>query len=399
VLLRRLQIAGVALAVAVTMLPSGTATALRGGLSDARSRTVVAMNLSPERSLQMITMVSPVVGYGLFESSVNSTASVCRAWVARTVNRGRIFGRPVAVHTWAHCQNVGFPERIAANALGDVFVWGNGLFESHDSGSAWIQSSPGGTVEDVSPRGASVWLASEACHSSDALTCPVILDLSANGGRSWTRDSAQPPGVIAQTGPQTSTTTILLRVTPSVGYVFSGPRSLIHESRVQPVWQTMNGGKTWHSRHTRCATGPIYGIPYASATSKGAIFLLCTNEPFGGLQYKSTSVSYNGARTWRIVNPQSKLSDELTNGYASSLAAVSDTTAFVTGEQSNLLVTRNAGKSWTALPLGGEAGNPQQVLFVNPTDGFMLASSPTSSEWIYYTVNAGSTWIRLAPAF
>jgi photosystem II stability/assembly factor-like uncharacterized protein len=350
----------------------------------------------PERSLQAIYMISPTTGFGLFESGLGP--STCRSWVARTTDRGRIFSAPVVVNTWGRCQFVGFDERITANPEGDVAVWGNGLFESHDNGRTWARVAIPATVEQVSFQGESAWLARENCRTTFQLTCPVTLDLSRNGGRTWTVDAAQPPGVVAANGWETQTTTILLRVTSTVGYVFTGPRSESYQDNVLPVWRTTDGGRSWQARHTRCAVGPAYGIPFAAATHAGAIYLLCTGIGDRGDEVKSTSVSYDGARTWRVVNPASTLDNPMTVGYWSSIAALSDTTAFSTGERANLWFTHNAGRTWTSLPYGIGAGNPQQVLFVNPVDGFMLASSSISTEWIYYTVNGGSSWTKVAPS-
>lgn len=365
------------------------------------SRTSSGDATSPapmERSLQEIAMVTPTVGYALFETALNSSATKCGSWVARTANGGRTFSTPAPVTTWTNCRFVGFPEHLTANAEGDVFVWGNGLHESYDDGSIWEAVALRGRVEQIAVQGSSAWLVSERCRTRSELTCPLVLEISPDGGRSWSPDPAQPPVLLAENGPLAATTTLLLRVNRNLGYAFTAPRSQRDQAAVLPVWETSNGGRTWHARHTRCSVQPAAGVPFASATRPGAIYLLCANPLGEGYGIASVSVSYDGARTWKVVNPPSKPPNEpLSIGYPSSIAALNDTTAFVTGIYCNLYVTHDAGRTWSVLPYGYGGGGPQQISFVNARDGFMLASSPSSTEWLYDTVDGGAHWSRIIP--
>ena len=337
-------------------------------------------------------MTTPTSGYGLFESVASGSSSACISWVAATSDRGAVFRDPSRVQTWSCAQ--GFTEHVVADELGDVFVYGNGLFESHNRGRTWSRTSVSGAVMQLAPKGRSEWLVARMCRSNQSTTCPLTLDVSNDGGRRWQPDANQPRGASVLNGPSTLLTTMLLRVTPQVGYVFSGPGAQQRPYHSLAMWATADGGRTWQLRHYECAEGPFFG-PIATASPHGDLFVICPGQGYTGYQDKSTSVSHNGGVTWS-VGPRCSLGCPFVDGYAGSVAALSISIAFEAGERGSLEVTRNAGKSWAVSPGIGVVGDgPEQVTFESSSDGFFLTSNlpgPHPVD-IWVTDNAGQSWV------
>jgi len=203
--------------------------------------------------------------------------------------------------------------------------------------------------------------------------CPALLEKTVNGGKTWT--AVPTPKVPLtqpyQTPPKNAVSTVRF-MNASVGWLFN-----------PGLWQTTNGGKTWHSitlaggfvAHLEAAAGEVYAIVQNPAQGTD------TNR-----LYQSAVVS--GKWTWvRKVAPQINL------------------TAFGhsawTGISPNLWTTTNSGKTWSKLPFACRPDHPDSspvaaasalnvsIVCVNP--GFPQPGS--SQKLVYLSSNGGRKFV------
>jgi hypothetical protein len=339
------------------------------------------------RSLNEIQMLGREHGFGLFE--VPGAGSQCSAWVGETMNGGSTFADFVHVQTW-NC-STSAADRLAADDAGDLFVYGNGLFESHDAGKSWRRTAIPGEVEQVAAIGRSIWLASEMCRSSLLQACPVGIEASPDGGRTWRRLPSPRPAS-ALTGVETRTTTILVRENDLIGYLFSGPPTQLRPFHHLAMWSTSTGGRSWVKHVLPCAEGPFWGV-YATVSPSGELIVVCAGSQTGDTQRKSLSLSTNRGRTWMVL-PTYSVASVISNGYVGSIAAPSSSDVFEAGELGSVNVTHDAGASWkSVLGLGAPGGGPEEVTFVNSDDGFVLGDSArTFRVTIWRTSDSGRSW-------
>ena len=344
------------------------------------------------RAIQQIAMVNSDFGYGLFELASGST---CASWLGRTTNKGLTFARLVHIQSWT-CGST-FTEEITADGKGDVFVYGNGLFVSHDFGTRWSRTPMAGDIEEVAAVSNSVWLTDETCRSAAAISCPLRVEISDNGGHTWAPDHSQPEGLRALNSPTTILTTTIVRSSSQVAYVFAGPPTQHRAYKELPMWVTTDSGRSWRKRELRCGQGPFFG-PVVSASRDGVLLSICAGQPYTGYQEKSTSVSRNGGRTW-VVGAPCGMSSPFVDGYVGSVSALSSAVAFEAGEGAGLNMTRNDGAHWAAVRnIGDPGGGPEQVTFVNSQQGFVLgAAAPSGAVEIWHTHDGGLHWTGVIP--
>jgi photosystem II stability/assembly factor-like uncharacterized protein len=81
------------------------------------------------------------------------------------------------------------------------------------------------------------------------------------------------------------------------------------------------------------------------------------------------------------------------------LAALSSSTAFYVGGRSSLTVTRNAGRSWTALPgFSGDASGTAEVTFIDLRDGWAIDEGFGGHAELWRTSDGGLHWAKLTTA-
>lgn len=358
----------------------------------------------PTDRLTQIAFLSPSIGYGLF---IRQTPTTCEALVGATTNGGAVFASLTTVTAWG-CADNAVVSRIAFDDHGDGFVYGPGLFVTHDSGATWAQLPQDGVVLSVEALGFSVWAVETTCPILSTLQspCPLRLLESADGGRSW--GTVQVPAAASANG-MTTGQSYLVRTGPATAYLTSNPSTTGQgPSATAPLWFTDDGGRTWSARQVECGIGS--SMDSISAAPNGTLVAVCAGPPSAGAQPKSTVRSTDGGRTWTTMTlcpGSSTLTFACTTapplgvGYLGDIDAVSADTVYLVGGRSSLLVTHDGGVSWHTLePTIGDGSNGSwNVAFFNSAEGVVLANDPNNGNAlsIWSTGNAGASWHSVVP--
>jgi hypothetical protein len=117
--------------------------------------------------LSDIAFVSPDTGYGYF---VHQGPRHCQAKVAATDDGGAVFAHLVQVASW-DCDDNPPVSHLTFFDKEDGFLYGPGLFVTHDGGRAWSPSHLPGRLLTVQAVGQSVWAASARCPNPAARDC------------------------------------------------------------------------------------------------------------------------------------------------------------------------------------------------------------------------------------
>jgi photosystem II stability/assembly factor-like uncharacterized protein len=273
-------------------------------------------------------------------------------------------------------ESTGDVATLYAFAVGDVLGSGKGsdLDVSSDGGSSWQVVSFPGPVLSVAPPPAprpsasklDVWAligsSPKSTHSQGAK-----LAFSSDAGRTW-QVGATIPG-------EGGTHGFLVRAGQRSGFVISGtnageqPRSLLIA--------TNNSGSSWHQLSDPCGRLPDQHLDAVSAND---LWLACGSETSTDLQGKSVYRSSDQGKSWQLAT-----SVGLTRGVSNSslnevgnvvgLSAVSISNAWIALRGSQVEMTTNAGRSWRpAFPSSAGTDDPEQVVFVDPTHGWVLTT-------------------------
>jgi Photosynthesis system II assembly factor YCF48 len=352
----------------------------------------------PASQLAAVAFQSPAAGHGLFEQQ---GATTCSDSIGTTADGGARFTALARVASW-RCAGNAPAGWLAFDDQGDGFLYGPKLFTSHDGGASWAPSAQPGAVLAVDAVGRSVWMLEQVCAPGARSTnCPLRLLQSGDGGRSFTPAAHQPPLTLSRTfvvDPDSAQgQSWLVRVNARAAYVLAPPSG----GDSTPLLYTSDGGGSWSGRTSPCPAGLSTVLSVAPG---GALFAVCAGEPSAGAQAKSSAVSTDGGRTWTEHVPCPNLNlctTALSQGYLGEVDATSASTAYVIGDRSALLVTRDGGSSWTALGDVGDAnGEPAQVAFFGASDGLVLgrANTVTAAVTIWDTSDGGRSWTAVVPS-
>lgn len=352
-------------------------------------------------TLESMVFSNVLDGYGLF-SRVSTNGDRCFDYVGRTSDGGANFRDLVLATRW-NCANGAMPTALTFDG-GNGFLYGPTLSVSHDGGRSWTTSRSSGDVVAIASAGHSLWQLVSVCSKLEARSdgyCPLLLETSSNGGRTWTQSPTFPKGaaVHPQVADQRSSgQTFLIRVNPRVAYVVLPPIvNFKGTTDHAELWFTANDGVTWTKRSIACG---IDALSVAlSAAPGGALIGVCASGPSTGFQPKSTVRSMNEGRTWTVINPcdptvaatNRHCSSPLNDGYLGSIDAVSTEVVFEVGGRSSLNVTWDGGHKWTPVEplLGGSDAGTFQVAFLNSRDGKVIVAATNE---IATTTDGGKKW-------
>ena len=358
------------------------------------------------QSLTMVAFFDRETGYGVFQ---RQGPQGCGDLVGQTNDGGSTYTSLVPVTTWG-CGATAPVASVAFDDHGDGFLYGPGLFVTHDGGRSWAPGAQPDAVLAVQALGSSIWMLVSGCPTPHPGTLgPAHLRLleSTDGGRTWPGSPPLPADAIFNGSlPEGSEgQTWLVRVSQSSAYVLSNPVASGPGPDEDPLWFTDNDGLSWSTRDIPCAVGALSVV--LSAAPDGTLLAVCAAEPSAGNQPKSTERSTDGGLTWTTesscppVPSAAANCGALDDGYVGEIDATSGEQAFLVGGRSSLLVTNDGGRRWQVVEpaIGGTDAGTDQVIFFNGSDGVVLGQNGTNDEaWtIWHTTDDGTRWTSMVP--
>ena len=380
---------GAALGLAQAPAPGPTVSPAPVAPSRAPSTTTLPASTvpppAPSLRLSAIAFFDPEHGYAYF---TRTDGGNCTSLVGPTNDGGADFSSLVVVTSWP-CDETAPATSLAFDDHGDGFLYGPGLFVTHDGGATWSPSDQPSQVLSVQALGESVWMVEAGCPAIGPHSpCPTGLLESSDGGRTWAPSPSLPTGADApSSGEPALGQTWLVRLSELSAYLLAnlGPVNGTTDLR---LWFTGDGGASWVPRMSPCTGSPALSA-VLSAAPDGTLWAVCAGEPSTGYQGKAVALSSDGGRTWATqanclyVPPRVPPGCEaLDFGYLGQVDAVSSTRAFLAGGRLPLLVTDDGGRRWvTTVPvLGDSGGGTGPVVIFDPADGFLLGDDPNNDE-------------------
>jgi hypothetical protein len=264
----------------------------------------------------------------------------------------------------------------------DGWLYGPGLYATHDGGTHWRRISLGGNV--VPSLGGGVTAMAASAGTAWAVVDPDPFRGQADqlyrspvGKNAWTR---------------VGTMTAANAVFAVSGRAAWFANSTVGTGSSEYVWATADGVR-WHKYPFSCP-GTYYQQAGIAATSPSHVLFLCA-FPQGMYQTdKEVLLSVNGGRTEHLIGPAP------TRGNVAGFAvlphrATMITIAVVTPGLDYLYRSANGGKTWTQTAVPGTGGGVSlsSLSYVSPTVGWMVIGGPfDDTSRLLRTRNAGATW-------
>lgn len=411
-LLRRTPRRGIRPVVALTLVLTALGTALLTSppaFAKSGIETVAAPFTTSPFTLESLSFSNPVDGYGLF-SKFSGNSQTCVEYVGRTSDGGADFHDLVPA-VELNCASEVLPSTLTFDAEGNGFLYGPSLSVTHDGGSSWTAQHPAGEVLAIVSVGRTLWKLESICSTSETRIggdCPLLLEMSSDGGRAWAISSTFPTNVDVPARTASffaAGQTLLIHANSHVDYVVVPPSvNLNGATDHADLWYSANSGATWVKRTAPCGIDAMFLS--LSAAPSGALVGVCASGPSTGFQPKSTIRSTNEGRSWTTLNAcdptvtgaEAHCSSPLNDGYLGSIVAASDQAIFEVGGRSFLNATWDGGRTWAPVKplLGGSDAGTAQVTFFNRLDGKVLVDA---NNEIATTSDGGRTWTRRIAKF
>jgi photosystem II stability/assembly factor-like uncharacterized protein len=274
-------------------------------------------------------------------------------------------------------------------SLQDGWVYGPGLWSTHDGGSTWQKDRQVASVRAFAVRGGSAWAVEGWCPGDSAKPCHYTLVETSGGPDRW-RTVARLTGVQGRA-------VALARAGRSTGWILSYAAYLPQNRPTSTLFMTADGGRTWRRLPSPC--GSWVEDDELAALDTMHVFAVCGDGMATAMQPKSFAVSADGGRRWTVFGACHGSLSRCTpkdgpgwDGHISGLAASTPRVAWLAENRGTLMRTRNAGRTWQpAIPKqrispGDQTVGPVQ--FVDPLHGW-VAAGPNE---VYRTVDGGNTW-------
>ena len=293
---------------------------------------------------------------------------VCRAVLRRTTDGGVTWTRaPGPRGTWRPADEPLPPNRVAGVMFADErtgWAFGHHVFATHDGGATWREVS-WGYVFDVVPRGAVYWsVGYEGCLSNPCGPFAV---------RARIGDDTPDPLPGFEAGLHVGS---FAAVDERHAYFVDGYAADPESDGPDPVVTgTADGGRTWQRHPAPCRRSAARRL---SAYAPGGLWIVC-GALADDTQWQAKSS--DGGRTWTTTRLPGR------GASVGRIVALSETVAWRTGANAGLLVTRDGGATWEAVPGFGKVA---QVTFADAEHGWAL----DEDGYVHRTTD-GVTWERL----
>jgi photosystem II stability/assembly factor-like uncharacterized protein len=302
-------------------------------------------------------------------------ATTCQYQVARTIDGGLTWSRPVAVGPVYAAGDGDAPRFIRFLNRSDGFVYGHsGAFVTHDAGLHWGNAGfPAGEVVAISGRGTRAWAVTRDC--AKGTSCPYTVRASADGGRTW--KAHQLPSELSP-----------LDATPF------GDSGLVVNTFTD-LAITSDGGATWQTVKGACSGNETFRN-FVTTVDGNELWQLCEGLLDGVPSDKKLFVSENQGTSWSLVKPSPARLPA--NGLLVTLVSTAPATALITSEADPISMTRDLGKTWTQLLPTGKVHSDALGFMSIRFDAGGDAWARDFNQIIWASHDNGMTWAWL-PAY
>ena len=268
----------------------------------------------------------------------------------------------------------------------DGWVFGPGLFATHDGGVTWQQENISGDVTDLTIAHGVVEALQTICTATEPVHCTYAILRSIDNGQTW------------QTRPLPSAIIDISNFIPldSQNLFFFGYDG---NSNLR-TFSSQNGGFTWESKSLnfpdRCSNLDID----LAVVDKQNLWLVCTYLLGAGNEFKWVYTSSDGGVSWQL---KAQASDTQSDGgldslgYLDQLYAFSAQSAWMTFKRAPPLSTNDGGKTWhdinaTAI---GDTETGLSVIRIDDQHiwvyerAMLLKTSDGGRTWVCQRVNQG----------
>lgn len=188
----------------------------------------------------------------------------------------------------------------------------------------------------------------------------------------------------------------LVPTAPPSGTAVGGPGAA-------DIERTSDDGRTWQAvAAVPCGPGKPNGMgpTTVAARSSTSAWLLCTGGPATIMEDKSLATTTDGGATWQVRSaivggdPGATVEQIPISGHPTGLAIALDGTAWMWGDRMRPLVSRDAGRSWSDMPLGEIDVSPVTAASVlDAQRGYALVWDPNQQATLLeVTGDGGQIW-------
>ncbi len=256
----------------------------------------------------------------------------------------------------------------------DGWLFGLGLWSTHDDGAHWRKLSLGGVILGMAASSTTAYAVvapstylSTGDSSEELFSSPV-------GRDAWARVG---------------------HMTAAGAYLAVSGRSAWFGSSTK-LWTTADGVH-WHQYPFRCPGADYYELASIAAASASDVLFLCTGNGAMGSMSKEVVSSTNGGRTVHLAGQAPLLGTSEVIAVPPSRSNV--VTLATTSGASWLDRSANGGKTWVVEEVKDSGGGPplNSLAYVSATVGWVVLGAPGmgSPDCLLRTSDAGVTWSKV----
>jgi len=288
--------------------------------------------------------------------------------------------RPPVTANWPS-PNSGSVSQVSFADRDDGFLYGPGLYVSHDGGKEWSRT----TLTDVVSVSSGAGVAYALTSTPSAVWRDVV------GSNTWSRVTLPTAPEVRADTPNTYQLSLSGSVLLLLLEGFSGQQP---GADLGALWMSTSGGRSWVARPLPCKSGDggaaLSGI---ALDHPNEWFVDCFDNEQSSQEQNTQHHLYESTNSGAVWE---RLSDPSTHGEPALLAANGSGDAVLTVEDGFgglLSATSDGGREWrTRLSLGGNFSGFAGLEYVNSSTAFVIGPTHYVPGHLYRSDDGGKTW-------